>query len=29
MSRVKGLGGSFGALLTLVHLAIAWLGTRH
>jgi len=29
VQRLKGLGGAFGALLTLVHLAIAWLGARH
>ena len=29
VQRLKGLGGAFGALLTFVHLAIAWLGARH
>jgi hypothetical protein len=29
VQRLKGLGGAFGALLTLVHLAIAWLGAKH
>lgn len=29
VQRLKGLGGAFGALLTLVHVAIAWLGGRH
>ena len=29
VQRLKGLGGAFGALLTLAHIAIAWLGGRH
>ena len=29
VQRLKGLGGAFGTLLTLVHLAIAWLGAKH
>lgn len=29
VQRMKGVGGTFGALLTLVHIAIAWLGGRH
>jgi hypothetical protein len=29
MQRLKGVGGAFGALLTLLHIAIAWLGGRH
>ena len=28
VQRLKGLGGAFGTLLTLAHLAIAWLGAR-
>jgi hypothetical protein len=28
VQRMKGLGAAFGALLTMVHLAIAWLGGR-
>ncbi len=28
VQRLKGLGAAFGALLTLVHLAIAWLATK-
>ena len=29
VQRMKGLGTAFGALLTLVHIAIAWLGGKH
>ncbi len=28
IQRIKGLGAAFGGLLTLLHLAIAWLGVR-
>ena len=28
VQRSRGLGGAFGALLTLAHIAIAWLGGR-
>jgi hypothetical protein len=28
VQRLKGLGAAFGALLTLVHLAIAWASGR-
>ncbi|HTV09133.1 MAG TPA: hypothetical protein VMD97_08845 [Candidatus Aquilonibacter sp.] len=29
VQRLKGLGAAFGALLTLAHVVIAWLGGRH
>jgi hypothetical protein len=29
VQRLKGIGGAFGALLTLMHVAIAWVGGRH
>jgi hypothetical protein len=29
VQRLKGVGSVFGALLTLLHIAIAWLGGRH
>lgn len=29
VQRLKGLGAAFGSLLTLAHIAIAWLGGRH
>jgi hypothetical protein len=29
MQRLKGVGAAVGGLLTLVHLAIAWLVERH
>jgi len=29
VQKLKGLGGAFGGLLTVMHLAIAWLGARH
>ena len=29
VQRLKGLAGAFGALLTVIHLAIAWFGGRH
>jgi len=28
MQRLKGVGAAFGALLTVVHLAIAWVVKR-
>jgi hypothetical protein len=28
VQRLKGLAGAFGGFLTLVHLAIAYLGTK-
>ena len=28
MERLKGLAGAFGGLLTLVHLAIAWVSRK-
>ena len=29
VQRIKGLGASFGGLITLMQLAIAYLGSRH
>jgi hypothetical protein len=29
VQRMKGLGGAFGAGLTLLHVAIAWIAGRH
>jgi hypothetical protein len=29
VQRLKGVGGAFGALLTLLHIAIAWLSGKH
>jgi len=29
VQRLKGLAGAFGVLLTIVHLAIAWMSGRH
>lgn len=29
VQRLKGLAGAFGALLTLTHIAIAWLSGKH
>jgi hypothetical protein len=29
VQRIKGLGASFGGLITLTQLAIAYLGSRH
>jgi hypothetical protein len=29
VQRLKGVGGAFGALLTLLHIAIAWFWARH
>ena len=29
VQRMKGLAGAFGGLLTIVHLAIAWVGGKH
>jgi hypothetical protein len=29
VQRLKGLAGAFGGLLTVVHVAIAWLGGKH
>jgi hypothetical protein len=29
VQRVKGLAGAFGGLLTLLHVAIAWVVGRH
>jgi hypothetical protein len=29
VQRLRGIGGAFGGLLTLAHIAIAWLGGRH
>jgi hypothetical protein len=29
VQRMKGLGAAFGGLLTVVHLAIAWVGGKH
>jgi hypothetical protein len=29
VQRLKGLAGAFGAGLTLVHLAISWMSTKH
>ncbi len=28
VQRLKGIGGAFGGLLTLVHVCIAWLGKK-
>jgi hypothetical protein len=29
VQRLKGVGAAFGGVLTLVHLAIAWLSQKH
>ena len=29
VQRMKGLAGAFGGLLTIVHLAIAWVSGKH
>lgn len=29
VQRMKGLAGAFGVLLTIVHLAIVWVGGKH
>ncbi|HZL27833.1 MAG TPA: hypothetical protein VFC39_15005 [Acidobacteriaceae bacterium] len=29
VQRMKGLAAAFGGLLTIVHLAIAWVGGKH
>ena len=29
VQRLKGLAGAFGGVLTVVHVAIAWLGGKH
>lgn len=29
VQRMKGLGAAFGGLLTVVHLAIAWISGKH
>ncbi len=29
VQRMKGLAGAYGGLLTIVHLAIAWVSGRH
>jgi hypothetical protein len=29
VQRIKGLAGAFGGLLTIVHLAIAWVSGKH
>jgi hypothetical protein len=29
VQRMKGLGAAFGGLLTIVHLAIAWISGKH
>jgi hypothetical protein len=29
VQRLKGMAAAFGALLTMVHVAIAWVAGRH